>query len=81
MSKLEKLERFTLKNPELLNLKGGGPLNPDAGVGEVTGGGSYVEYNWPQQGVNTCITYTSDYWDGVNEATMQRRGTTEMIMP
>ncbi|RCU43033.1 hypothetical protein DQ356_06260 [Chryseobacterium lacus] len=46
---LEKLAEFQLKNEEQLKIVGGNR--------NTTGGGSYVEYNWPTQGVNTFVTY------------------------
>ncbi|WP_166413069.1 hypothetical protein [Chryseobacterium lacus] len=49
MENLEKLAEFQLKNEEQLKIVGGNR--------NTTGGGSYVEYNWPTQGVNTFVTY------------------------
>ena len=67
MKNLEKLENFKLGKKKLQIVVGGS---------ETTGGGSYVEYNWPRAGVNTCVNYTSDIWDGSNPKTMIRQGCT-----
>lgn len=73
MKTLEKLENFKLGNVKLEKIVGGNQ--------NTTGGGSYVEYNWPRQGVNTCVTYTSDVWDGSNPRTMLRLGCSYDLEP
>lgn len=76
MKNLEKLDNFQLTSEQLQNVKGGDESGKLPSGGKNTGAGQYQIDNWPSQGVNTCVNYTSDVWDGSNPSTMIRLGET-----
>ena len=64
LKSVENLEQFQLGNEKMTHVFGGA----------TTGAGEYEMKDYPSPGYNTCISYTSDMWDGQDSRTMLRFG-------